>query len=213
MSATKNETVRFSMKPNPFLYAFEVTLYVLLVGAAIVLSTGVPILWPRMYSEKAAVIILITYVLFGLALFIIVLFIACHLMFVVTDKRAIVRFSFWGMTTDGLAIAIETVNQIEINSYGATYGSVYLSCYKTSPRETSIGSEPDCPQPRPIRRARNEATRTSIPIKRFDSIWRSLNIWRRLLGFYGFKGFDEFANILSGQRDSVFECQRDRGAR
>jgi hypothetical protein len=107
------------------------------------------------------------------------------------------------MTTDGLSIAIETVKRIEITSYGATYGSVYLTCEEPSPRENSRGSEPDDPQPRPIRRARNEATSASIPNKRFDSIWRSMNIWRRLLGFYGFKGFDEFANIISEQQNSV----------
>jgi hypothetical protein len=107
-------------------------------------------------------------------------------MFIATDKRAIVRFSFWGMTTDGLSIAIETVEHIEINSYGATYGSVYLNS--------------------PIRHARNEATRASIPIERSNSIWsiwRSMTTWPRLLGFYGFKGFDEFADIISEQRNSV----------
>jgi hypothetical protein len=191
------------MKPNPFLYAFEVTLYALLVAGAVVLCTGLPILWPGSYSERGAIILLITYVLLGLALFIVEFVIACRLMFVITDKMAIVRLSFWGIETDVLSIAIETVNHIEINSYGATYGSVYLSYDEMSPRENSEDGEPDDPQPRPIRRARNETTMASIPVRRFGSIWRSMNIWRRLLGFYGFKGFDEFANIISGQRNSV----------
>ena len=177
MNDTKNETVRFSMKPNPFLYALEVTLYILLVWTAIVLSTGVPILWPGSYSERGVVLLLITYVLLGPALFIVVFITACLLTFVVTDERAIVRFSFWGLTADALSIAIETVKRIEINSYGAKYGSVYLSYDKTSPLENSKGSEPDDPQPRPIRRARDEATRASIPIKRNNSIWGSNSIW------------------------------------
>jgi hypothetical protein len=219
MNGTKNETVRFSMKPNPFLYALEVTLYILLVWTAIVLSTGVPILWPGSYSQRGVVLLLITYVLLGPTLFIAVFIAACLLMFVVTDKRAIVRFSFWGLTTDALSIAIESVKRIEINSYGAKYGSVYLSYDKTSPLENSKDSEPDDPQPQPIRRARDEATRASIPIKRNDSIWgsnsiwSSMNFWPHLLGFYAFKGFDEFANIISEQPNSASYIKTDYDAR
>jgi hypothetical protein len=198
MNDTQNETVRFSMKPNPFFYALEVTLYTLLVWTAVVLSTGVPVLWPGNYSVRGAVLLLITYVLLGPVLFIVVFIAACLLMFVVTDERAIIRFSFWGMTTDRVSIAIETVKRIEINSYGATYGSIYLSYDKASSRDNSKDSEPDEPQPRPIRRVRDEATMAAVPIKRFDSIWRSVNIWRHFFGFYGFEGFDEFANIVSG---------------
>jgi hypothetical protein len=113
------------------------------------------------------------------------------------------------MTTDGLSIAIESVKQIEITSFDATYGSVYLSYDKTSPRKDSKDSEPDDPQSRPIRRARHEATRDSIPIKRTTSIRISMSDpWPRLLGFYGFKGFDEFANIISEQQKLRSECQR-----
>jgi hypothetical protein len=115
---------------------------------------------------------------------------------VVTDKRAIVRSSFGQTTTDGLSIAIESVKRIEITSYGATYGNVYLTYDETSPRENSKDSEPDNPQPRPIRRA-------FVPIERAASIWVFINTWPRLLGFYGFKSFDEFANIISEQQNSV----------
>jgi hypothetical protein len=193
MNDTINETVRFSVKPNPLLYALEFTLYILLVAAAVELSIGIPLGWPGVHS-RASVLLLITFVLLGLSLFIVAVATACHLVFVVTDKRAIVRFSFWGMTTDGLSIAIESVKHIEVISYGATYGSVYLKCDERSARENSNGSEPDDPQP---------VLRASIPIKRTDSIGPTLNIWRRFLGFYGFKGFDEFANIISEQQNSV----------
>jgi hypothetical protein len=104
----------------------------------------------------------------------------------VTDKKAIVRFSFSAMTTDDLSIAIETVEHIETSSYGATYGSVYLNS--------------------PIGHARNEATGASILIERSHSIWsiwRLMTTWPRLFGFYGFKGFYEFANIISEQRNAV----------
>jgi hypothetical protein len=117
------------------------------------------------------------------------------------------------MTTDELSIAIETVNSIEINSHGSTYGSVYLSYDKTSPRENSKDGESDYPQPGPIRRARNGATRASIPIKRTNSIWGSISTWPRWHGFYGFKGFDEFANIISEQQNSVPNVRGDHYAR
>ncbi len=105
------------------------------------------------------------------------------------------------MTTDNLWIAIESVERIEIVSYGVTYGSVYLTYDKTSPRENSKDGEPDYSQPGPNRRAHNEVTRASVPIKRTNSIWGSMNTWPRLFGFYGFKGFDEFANIISEQQN------------
>jgi hypothetical protein len=210
MNDTKNETVRFSMKPNPFFYALEFTRHALLQGTIIALCCGIPFIFPGFYSVRGVVLLLMTYALFGLPLFIVAYVSACYLMFVVTDSRAIVRSSFWGMTTDGLSIAIESVKQIAITSFGATYGSVFLSYDKTSPRENSKDSEPDYPQPWPIRRARNEATRASIPIKRTTSIGVSMNNPSpRLLGFYGFKGFDEFANIISDQQNSVPNVKGD----
>jgi hypothetical protein len=186
MNDTKNETVRFSMKPNPVFYALEVTWQMLLVFTAL---GGILLVF-------SPVFLLTTYFLVGLAIFIVAFVTARHLMFIVTDKRAIVRFSSSVKTTDELSIAIETVKRIEITSYGATYGSVYLACEEPSPRENSRGSEPDDPQPRPIRRP-------FVPIERTASIWILLSNWPRWLGFYGFKGFDEFANIISEQQNSV----------
>jgi hypothetical protein len=198
MNDTENETVRFSMKPNPVFYALEFTRHALLMGTVVGISICIPLIWPGIYSERGVVLLLMTYALLGLPLFIVAFVAACHLMFVVTDKRAIVRFSFWRMTMDGLSIAIESVRHIAINSCGATYGSVYLTYEKTSPCENPKDSEPDDPRPGSIRRAHHEATRASVPIKRTNSIWVSMNNpWPRLLGFYGFKGFDEFANIIS----------------
>jgi hypothetical protein len=204
MNGTKDETVRFSMKPSPFFYALEFTRHALLAGTAVALFINIPFMWSGIYSERGAVLLLITYALFGIPLFVVAFVTARHLIFVVADKRVIVRSSSSQMTTDALSIAIESVKHIEITSYGATYGSVYLTYDKTSPRENSKDSEPDDPQPGPIRRARNEAITASIPIKRSNSISVALNNpWPRLFGFYGFKGFDEFANIISEQQDTV----------
>lgn len=181
------------MKPNPFFYALEFTLHALFAGTirALIISffpfMGFPFVWPGLYSERGGVLLLVTYALLGLSLFLIAIITSCYLMFVATDKTAIVRFSFWGMTTDGLSIAIETVERIEIKSYGATYGSVYLNS--------------------PIRHARSEATGAAILIERSNSSWRSMTTWPRLLGFYGFKSFDEFANIISERRNSVLNVK------
>jgi hypothetical protein len=186
MNDTKNETVRFSMKPNPVFYALEVTRHMLFFSAALggILLVFLPVL------------LLTTYVPLGLTVFIVAFVTARHLMFVVTDKRAIVRRSSGETTTDELSIAIETVKRIETTSYGAAYGSVYLTHEESSPRENSKASEPGDPQPRPIRRA-------FVPIERAASIWILLSKWPSWLGFYGFKGFDEFANIISEQQNSV----------
>jgi hypothetical protein len=192
MNGTENETVRFSMKPNPFFYALGFTLHALCAGTtgALLISffplMGFPFMWPGLYSERGVILLLATYALLAGALFIVSFFTSRYLMFIATDKRAIVRFSLWGMTTDGISIAIETVQHIKIKSCGATYGSVYLNP--------------------PIRHARNGATGASILIERSNSIWstwRLMVTWPRLLGFYGFKGSDEFANIISEQRNSI----------
>ena len=209
MNDIKNETVRFSMKPNPFLYALEFTRYVLVVGTVVELFIGIPIFWPGIHSARAVVLLLTAYVLLSLALFIVAFVTARHLIFVVTDKWVIVRSSFWRTTTDRLSVAIVTVTGIEITSYGTTYGSVYLSFDKTSSHENSKRREPYFPQPGPIRRTRNEVTRASIPIKRANSIVVAMNhFWPCLHGFYAFKGFDEFANIISGQQSLRSEFQR-----
>ena len=200
MNDTKNETVRFSVKPNPLLYAAEFTRHTLLTVTAVQLYSGIGIIWPGIYFGRAMVLLLAGYALLGLLLFIVAYVTACHLMFVVTNKRAIVRSSFWGMTRDRRSIAIESVKHIAITSYGARYGSVYLTYDKTAPREISTDDESDYPQPGSIRRARDEEARASAPIERTNSIWRSMTTWPRLLGFYGFKGFEEFGDIISEQQ-------------
>jgi hypothetical protein len=214
MNDTKNETVRFNMKPNPFLYALEFTRHILLQVTIIAVCAGIPFI-PFIFlsSVKGALLLLMTYALLGLPLFIVAYVAACNLTFVLTDNRAIVRYSFRGTTTDGLSIAIESVKQIAITSFGATYGSVFLSYDKTSPRKDSKDSERDYPQPRPILRVRNEAIRASIPIKRATAFSVEMSgPWPRLLGFYGFKGFEEFANIISEQQNSVLNVTGDHGA-
>ena len=183
--------VRFSMKPNRFLYALEFTRHALLIGTEVGLAMGFPYIWPGVYSQVAVVLLLMAYFLLGLVLFFVAFAAAGDLMFIVTDKRAIVRCS---ETTEEVSIAIETVRRIEITSFGARFGSVYLTCDKPSPRGNSTAKNSGDDET-----AYDEATRASIPIKRTNSIVVLTNNWPRLFGFYGFKGFDEFANIVSKQ--------------
>jgi hypothetical protein len=217
MNDTENETVRFSMKPNPVLYALEFTRHVLLVWTLIVVIPSLgSVIYVKLSLLTIGVCLLITYVFVSLVLFIMAVVTACHLMFVVTDKRAIVRVSFGRMTTEKVSIAIEAVKRIEITSFGAAYSSVYLSYDKTLHRKESKGSEPDYLQSGAIRRVHNELTGAPAPIERISSIWGPVNIsdpmnmWPRLFGFYGFKGFDEFANIISEQQRLRSEFQRGR---
>ena len=150
---------------------------------------------------------LLTYLLVNVVLFIVASVAARDLVFVVTNRRAIVRSSFWRMTTDRLSIPVETVRRIEIVFYSATYGNVYLNSDKTSPRENFKSGEP---QPGATRRAPNELAEAPVPIKRSALVWGSMSNWPRLLGFYGFKRFDEFANIISEQQKRRSEFQRGR---
>jgi hypothetical protein len=118
--------------------------------------------------------------------------------FLLTDKRAIVRFSSSVTTTDDISIAIERVKGIEITTCGPTYGSVYLSYDETPPPENSQNIGLGDLQRRPIRR-------TSVASERPASIWILLSRWPRWSGFYGFKGFAEFANIIGEQRNSALD--------
>jgi len=216
MNDTQNETIKFSMKPNPFLYALEVTWPNLLASTAI---SGFPLLFLPFFSKGQAIVLLTVYVVLGLIFFIIGFATACCLTFLVTDKRAIIRSSFGQTTKDVLSIAIESVGLIEIKFYGATHGSVYLTYDKPSPCENSEDSEFDDPQRGPMRRARNDAGRIPIPIKMTNSIWSNWitnSTWpsrESWFGFYAFKDFGEFAKIISEQQDSVSKVKRDHDAR
>jgi hypothetical protein len=215
MNDTENETVRFSMKPNPFFYALEVTRHTLFVWTLLVVIPSLgSVIFTQVSLLTIGVYLPITYFFFSLVLFMLAFVTAYHLTFVVTDTRAIVRFSFGRMTTDRVSIGIEAVKRIEITSFGATYGSVYLSYDKTLHRKDSKGSEPRYSRPRATRRVPNQLAEAPAPIERISSIWGpvniwgSMNTWPRLLGFYGFKGFDEFANTIGKQQKLRSEYQK-----
>jgi hypothetical protein len=108
-------------------------------------------------------------------------------------------------TTDRISIKIEVIKRIEMNSYSATYGSVYLES-----NEASSGKI--------LRNGENAKQRPSqyifdepVPIKRTVSIWCSMPFVPGLCGFYGFKRFDEFANIVSEQHKLCLMMVSGRG--
>lgn len=79
------------MKPNPFLYAVEVTRKFLLSWIIPGLIGSIPLIWLVSYSDgslsRTVVLLVIVCFLSDLAMFTITSFYACYLMFIVTDKR------------------------------------------------------------------------------------------------------------------------------
>lgn len=196
--AGHDEIILFTEKPNALLYALEVTRHNLLFWS---IAGAAPLVVTLIYTEgsllSAGNLTLVTYGVIGVFLLIVAFGTARCLTFVVTSKRAIVRVSLWRATIDGLSIAIDTVKRIEINSYSATYGNVYLIADRTAASETFKTSQP-------------ELTESTAVVKRTASLLGSIRNWPRLLGFYGFKGADQFTNIIIEQQKRRSEFKRGR---
>jgi hypothetical protein len=197
-----DEVILFEEKPNVFLYALEATRIGFLIGAVAVFA-GLLVIYSKGLHVSVvhlALLELIGYVFGNFCFFLAGVFKAYFFTIIATNRRAVVRFSGWGMaTTDGVSIAIEAVTRIETNSYGATYGSVYLESDEASRRKSSRNSEHAFSEQRVSPYISDEPSDVAVPIKRTVSIWRSMPFAPRLYGFYGFKRFDEFANIVSEQ--------------
>ncbi|WP_213735830.1 hypothetical protein [Bradyrhizobium sp. dw_411] len=195
-----DEVILFEQRPNVFLYALEVTrIGYPLVAVALLASLSV-IYFKGLHVNmvRLALLELFSYVLGNLCFFLVAISKACFLTVIATNRRAIVRFSGWGIaTTDGVSIAIEAITRIETNSYGATYGSVYLESDQASRRKSSKNSKHTFSEQRAPPYISGEPSDVADPIKRTVSIWRSMPFAPRLYGFYGFKRFDEFARIVS----------------
>ncbi len=197
-----DEVILFEERPNVFLYALEVTRIGYLLAPLALLASLSAIYFKGMHVSmvRVALLELFLYVLGNLCFFAVAVSKACFLTIIATNRRAIVRFSGWGMaTTDGVSIEIEAITRIETNSYGATYGSVYLESNKASPGRASINSDhafSKQPAPPDISTTLGDVV---VPIKRTVSIWRSMPFAPGLFGFWGFKRFDEFARIVSEQ--------------
>jgi hypothetical protein len=198
-----DEVILFEERPNVFLYALEATRIGFLIGAVAVFA-GLLVIYSKGLHVSVvhlAFLELIGYVLGMFCFFLAGVFKACFFTIIATNRRAVVRFSGWGMaTTDGVSIEIEAITRIETNSYGATYGSVYLKSDEASRHKSSRSSEHAFSEQRVPPYISDEPSDLAVPIKRTVSIWRSMPFTPRLYGFYGFKRFDGFASIVSERR-------------
>jgi hypothetical protein len=197
--AADDEIILLEAKPNAFLYALEATRFgfVMLVFLFAYVPLGYFKGWPLKFTTLMA---LFSYGVCNIVLFLGTAFIACQLVFVVTNRRAVVRFSFWGKTIDRVSIAIKAVNRIETNSYDATCGSVYLKTLNKLTSENSEDSERESRLSTTPHASKGPGS-VAVPIKRAGSIWRSMPLSSPpLYGFYGFNRFDAFASLISEQQ-------------
>jgi hypothetical protein len=195
------ETVRLQVKPNAFLYALEASRFPLLMMSAMLallfafalLKTGVPI-------ALATRIALIVYGISCLMLVVGVMIAARCMVFMITNKRVIVRTSVMGRIRDKISIPIDAIESIEVRCYDARHGSVYVNCYETSPDHVSrsdisndtrsVSLHGSVKQPRPPASPAVRSGRASI--------WFSIP--SSTAGFYGFRHFDTFATLIVGLR-------------
>jgi hypothetical protein len=198
-----DEVVLFEAKPNVLLYALEATRIGFLITAVAMFAGLLIVYFKGLHVSVVSAILLglILYVIGNFCLFLAAVLKAHFFTIIATNRRAVVRFSGWGMaTTDGVSIAIEAITRIETNSYGATYGSVYLESDEASRSKSSRNSEHTFSEQRVSPYISDEPSVVALPFKRTFSIWRSMPFAPRLYGFYGFKRFDEFASIVSEQK-------------
>jgi hypothetical protein len=210
----EDEVILFEEHPNVFLYALEATRIGFLVTAVAMFAGLLVVYFEGLHVSvvSAAILAFGLYVLGNFCLFLATVFKACFLTIIATNQRAVVRFSFWGMaTTDGISIAIKAIKRIETNSYGSTYGSVYLESNKTSLGKISRNSEHVFSEHRAPQYISTVPHDVAVPIKRTVAIWRSMPFVVGTYGFYGFKRFDEFANIVSEQHKLCLMMVSGRG--
>jgi hypothetical protein len=192
MNNIEDETVRLWVKPNPFLYALEATRIYFLI--TVFLFAVIQAVYARGLPLYIAIKIAVTCYFFGhFIFFMVTVLLACCVVLIVTDKRVLVRVSFiW--TVDSVAIPIQDIEQIEVRSYGARYGSVYIDYSDASRSSLS----PDFLHNEPLQMSKARSRRARLVLKPCGlPIWLSAPFTRpQLRGFYGFKQFDEFARLI-----------------
>jgi hypothetical protein len=183
----EGDVIIFREKPNPILYGIEATRMIVLpllcLNVALVvllyIARGAPILFLVKLN------LLLDIVLFGI--FILAMApAAVSLEFVVTRKDAIVRFAPFGVGARRFSVPIEDIEGIEVRSYGPRYGSVYLGRYQA-------GHGSSRQQPIHVKKAPGDASAwTSLP-------WS----WPPMAGLYGFKNYNQFADLIVSLRSEA----------
>jgi hypothetical protein len=191
------ETIQLKVKPNAFLYALEASLFPLLIMFAMLaplfafalLKTGVPI---GLATRMALMV-------YGISCFMLLvgMMIAARCMvFMITNKRVIVRTSVMGKISDKISISIGSVESIELRCYDARHGSVYLNCRKTLPDHVSRSEISDDTRPVWLDGSVKRPRPLAGPAVRSGraSIW--LSTPSSTAGLYGFRHFDTFATLI-----------------
>jgi hypothetical protein len=191
------ETIRLKVKPNAFLYALEASRFPLLIMFAMLallfafalLKTGVP-------TGLATRIALIVYGLSCLMLLAGVMIAARCTVFMITNRRVIMRTSVMGKVSDKISISIGSIESVEVRCYDTRHGSVYLNCCKTLPDQVLRSDISGDTRPVSLLGAVKQPRPLASPAVRSgrDSIWFSTP--SSLAGFYGFRHFDLFATLI-----------------
>jgi hypothetical protein len=201
-----DEVIKFRIKPNVFLYTFEASRFYLVVTFGIAIAvmpvayfkTGLPI------GGLMLQIVLSVYGVMSVIFLIFATLFALCVEFIVTNKRAIVRLALGGIN-DNVSIPLESIRSIEIHAYSTRYGSVYFN------RDDALS--PECIQFHDGSRLQisNEMRAASLSpavgrsrpvanlIVKPGRAWAWLSMPSTspaLSGFYGFRQFDTFANLI-----------------
>ena len=188
-----NETIELNVKPNPFLYALEATRFFWFV---VVFPLAVALLFsfrglPLYLSLEVG---LTTYFVAFFVLFTGTLLKACATAFIVTNKRVLLRTSIL-RSVDWINIPIQEIQTLETRSYNARYGSVFISSDAggRSATQSALADNPGV------------QGRANLVVKPSGlSIWLSVPFTVPFLrGFYGFRRFDTFANLILELQSSL----------
>jgi len=177
-----SERTLLTEKPNVFLYALEATRLPFLSLFALVLILG---LMFRIRTDQlpVEVMVRIVLVLYGGGCFLFFWYVALlarNIELLVTDKRVAVRLTIFGYSRDKISIPLSLIEGIETRTYNGHYGSVYFTRFDPT---TDF----------PPRSSAKLTTRTDCA-----SFWLSMPLSSPpLTGFYGFKNFEAFANLVS----------------
>jgi hypothetical protein len=208
----EDEVVLFKAKPNPFLYTLEA-----LRGPTLVLLSMTIALIPITHFKTTlaiavvAPIVLITFsLLYLIALFLFPIGIF-GVVFIVTDKRVLIRQTLFGSKIDLLSTSIKCIVGVEVRSYGARYGSVHFKLLKSlgycgvSKGETSEQSRLAL-----VRDSIGEASHVAEITTRlgWSAAWFSMPSLSQkdVIGFYGFKRCDAFAEAVVRQQQALSEA-------
>jgi hypothetical protein len=204
MNDVIDEVIKFRAKPNVFLYAFEASRFYLVLTLGIAFAvmplayfkTGLPI------GGLMLRIVFSVYAVMSVIFLILVILLALCVEFIVTNKRAIVRVALVRVN-DNISIPLETIRTIEVRSYSARYGSVYfdrdvVSLPSGLQFDGGLGSQTsDHLRSASFGPVVGRARRVANLIVKPGRAWLSMpSTSPGLSGFYGFRQFETFANLI-----------------